>query len=173
MAPCTTNRTPRREAISEGVNSGGTFRTADVGSTSTPDRLPRSDTRASAKPRHRPWSVSSPPPTATPERTSGEGGLIGHRSIFPDVLLRTELRPESESGISVDHPNRADESIPFSNYRLKKPRSVGVVTKRGAKLPHNVVHVFFGIDKQNGAPQPLRDVVAVSPLCSRRSSKED
>src|ERR1700723_1594531 len=96
MAPCTTNRTPRREAISEGVSARGRFRTADVGSPSTPDRLPRSDTSASANPRHRPWSSvafsgSNSGRTAMEDRSP-------HSLLSFRTSLRTELRSESESG---------------------------------------------------------------------------
>lgn len=41
-------------AISEGDVLTGKFKTAEVGSTSTPDRFPRRETSASANPRHRP-----------------------------------------------------------------------------------------------------------------------
>src|ERR1700722_17747072 len=72
----------------------------------------------------------------------------------------------------IDHANRTDEPISLSHDRLKKPGPASVVTQRGAKLSHNVVDVFFGIDKQIGAPQPFHDLLARYHLLTAFKQKD-
>src|SRR5271166_5771698 len=96
MAPWITNRTPSREAISEGVSSRGKFKTAEVGSTSTPERLPRSETSASENPRHKPRSS-----VAFSSNNSGSTAMEGRspKSLpFFRKSVRTEFRAGSEGG---------------------------------------------------------------------------
>jgi hypothetical protein len=92
--------------------------------------------------------------------------------IFPDVCADRASSRIRERIFRVDHPNWADESISLSDYCLEKPRSVGVVAQRRAKLPHNVVDVSFSIDKQIGAPQLLHDVVAGDHLLTALEQKD-
>ena len=87
--------------------------------------------------------------------------------------LRTEVRPRSESGYFASITRTGPTNrYPFPTTRLKKPRSVGVVTQRGAKLSHNIVDVFFGVDKQIGAPQLLDDVVPGHHLLATLDQKD-
>src|SRR6267154_1614269 len=90
MAPWTTKRTPRREAVSEGAASIGTFITAEIGRTSTPGRLPKRVINASANPKHTPWSSVALPrrirgKTANDERSFHLPASSGPTALFvPD-----------------------------------------------------------------------------------------
>ena len=149
----------------------GKFRTAEVGSTSTPARLPRSETSASANPRHKPWSSAA--------LSSNNSGKYRDRrplhpvaTIFPTV---GEPRVSCRIGdwiFRIDHANRTDESVSLADHRLKKPWPVGVVSQRSAKLSHDVVDVLFSVDEQIGAPQPLHDLFAGHHLLAAFEQKD-
>src|SRR5208283_2261198 len=99
IAPCTTNRTPSREAISDDVAPVGTFKIVDVGRTSTPSRFARRETKASAKPKQSPLSSLNSPRRRSGSTASDERSARQITSSGAGVLaLALALSGKSESG---------------------------------------------------------------------------
>jgi hypothetical protein len=67
---------------------------------------------------------------------------------------------------SINHPNWADKSVPFTYRGLKEARFGRVIAQSRSDFSHDVVDVWFGIDKKIGAPKFRHNVPARNQLFS-------
>ena len=134
---------------------------AEVGSTSMPCKALRRETRASAKPRHTPWS-SEMFPTVMSGRTTESGALgVRRRGVGGGVVrARRSVRRVAR----IDYFYRADETVAFADDGFEEARFGGVVAEGGANFSDDVVDVLLGVDEEVGAPEAGDDVLTRNEL---------
>src|SRR6478752_4010743 len=88
----------------------------------------------------------------------GKGRMLAR--ILRNDRLRRSLSDIRARILSIDHPHRADKSVPFPNNSFHKAWFSGIVTQSTPNFSHNIVEVPVGIDKQIRAPELPDDVLA-------------